>query len=100
MAVRSRRNSYIGRKAIYKGEADNGTESKYGTLTDYVDRAMKHATYDKLEAGTFVGRVPPCKGVSAFGATLSECEDELRSTLEDWIFVGSNSGGWRLSKSS
>jgi len=57
-------------------------------LTDYVDRAMKHATYDKLEDGTFVGRVPPCKGVIAFGATLSECEDELRSTLEDWIFIG------------
>ena len=57
-------------------------------LTDYVDRAMKHATYDKLEDGTFVGRVPLCKGVIAFGTTLSECEDELRSTLEDWIFTG------------
>ena len=36
-------------------------------LTDYVNRAMKHATYDKLEDGTFVGRVPLCKGVIAFG---------------------------------
>jgi len=26
--------------------------------------------------------------VVAFGATLSECKDELRSTLEDWILVG------------
>jgi len=57
-------------------------------LTDYVDRAMKHATYDKLEDGTFVGRDPLCKGVIAFGVTLSECEDELRSILEDWIFTG------------
>ena len=57
-------------------------------LTDYVEKAMKHATYDKLEDGTFVGRVPPCKGVIAFGATLSECEEELRSTLEDWILIG------------
>lgn len=57
-------------------------------LTDYVDRAMAHATYDKMEDGTFVGRIPLCKGVIAFGATLRECEDELRSTLEDWIFVG------------
>jgi hypothetical protein len=24
----------------------------------------------------------------AFGAKLSECENELRSTLEDWIFMG------------
>ena len=30
----------------------------------------------------------PCKGVMALGATLRECEDELRSTLEDWILVG------------
>jgi len=50
------------------------------------------ATYDKLEDGTFVGRIPPCKGVVAFAATLRECEDELRSTLEDWILVGFQAG--------
>jgi hypothetical protein len=26
--------------------------------------------------------------VIAFGKTLCECEDELHSTLEDWILVG------------
>jgi len=57
-------------------------------LTEYVDQAMAHAVYDKLEDGTFVGRIPPCKGVVAFGATLRECEEALRSTLEDWILVG------------
>ncbi len=57
-------------------------------LTDYVDQAMAHAVYDKLEDGTFAGRIPLCKGVVAFGATLRECEDELRSTLEDWILIG------------
>jgi len=57
-------------------------------LTEYVDNAMALAVYDKLEDGSFVGRIPSCKGVIAFGATLRECEDELRSTLEDWILVG------------
>ena len=57
-------------------------------LTEYVEQAMTHAIYDKLEDGTFAGRIPSCKGVVAFGATLRECEDELRSTLEDWILVG------------
>jgi len=57
-------------------------------LTEYVNLAMAEAVYDKLEDGTFAGRVPACKGVIAFGATLRECEDELRSTLEDWIVVG------------
>ncbi len=27
-------------------------------------------------------------GVLAFSSTLRDCEEELRSTLEDWIFVG------------
>jgi len=49
---------------------------------------MDQAVYDKLEDGTFASRIPACKGVVAFGATLRECEEELRSTLEDWILVG------------
>ena len=57
-------------------------------LTEYVNQLMAHALYDKLEDGTFAGRIPQCKGVVTFGATLRECEDELRSTLEDWILVG------------
>ncbi len=57
-------------------------------LSEYVQQAMSQATYDKLEDGTFTGRIPPCKGVVAFAASLRTCEDELRSTLEDWILVG------------
>ena len=57
-------------------------------LTEYVERAMAQAVYDKLEDGTFAGRIPSCKGVVAFGSSLRECADELRSTLEDWILVG------------
>ena len=57
-------------------------------LTGYVERALAQSAYDKLEDGTFTGHIPECKGVVAFGTTLRECQDELRSTLEDWIFVG------------
>lgn len=57
-------------------------------LTDYVNQALAHAVCDKLEDGSFAGRIPQCKGVIAFASTLRECEDELRSTLEDWILVG------------
>jgi predicted RNase H-like HicB family nuclease len=49
---------------------------------------MTHAVYDKLKDGTCASRIPPCKGVVAFGSTLRECEDELCSTLKDWILVG------------
>jgi predicted RNase H-like HicB family nuclease len=57
-------------------------------LSEYVEQAMALALYDKLEDGTFSGRIPGCKGVVAFGATLRESELELRSVLEDWILVG------------
>ena len=57
-------------------------------LTGYIEEAMAQATYDKLEDGTYAGRIPSCRGVVAFGKTLRKCEDELRATLEDWILVG------------
>jgi predicted RNase H-like HicB family nuclease len=57
-------------------------------LSDYVDGALDRAIYDKLDDGTFAGRVPDCPGAVAFGTTLRICEDELRATLEDWIVLG------------
>ncbi len=59
-----------------------------GIITDYIEKALSLATYDKLADGTFAGRIPPCKGVVAFGATLRECHEGLRSTLEDWVLLG------------
>lgn len=57
-------------------------------LSDYIERAMAQAEYDKLEDDTFSGYISPCTGVIAFGETLMGCQTELRSTLEDWILVG------------
>ncbi len=57
-------------------------------LTGYIELALAEAVYDKIEDGSFFGRIPSCKGVVAFGKTLRECEDELRSTLEEWILMG------------
>jgi predicted RNase H-like HicB family nuclease len=57
-------------------------------LSEYIKQAMAQAFYDKIEDGTLTGRISSCKGVVAFGTTLRECEDKLRSTLEDWILVG------------
>ena len=62
--------------------------SLQNVLSDYVNEAMAEALYDKLEDGTFAGRIPACQGVVAFGTTLRQCQDELRSTLEDWLLVG------------
>jgi predicted RNase H-like HicB family nuclease len=57
-------------------------------LTSYINAALSNAIYDKLDDGSFVGRIPACKGVIAFGASLRACEQELHSTLEDWLLLG------------
>jgi hypothetical protein len=57
-------------------------------LTEYLDRAMAQAVYDKLHDGTYGGRIPACAGVVAFGASLNDCSADLRSTLEDWVLLG------------
>ncbi|MDQ3747159.1 MAG: type II toxin-antitoxin system HicB family antitoxin [Acidobacteriota bacterium] len=61
-------------------------------LSEYIERALALAEYDKLEDGSFAGRIPECPGVVSFGATLRECEAELRSTLEDWVWLGLKMG--------
>lgn len=57
-------------------------------LGDHVTHAMALAIYDKLDDGGYTSRIPPCKGVAAFGPTLQICEATLRSTLEEWIVFG------------
>jgi predicted RNase H-like HicB family nuclease len=61
---------------------------QYGhMLLDYITAAMKTAVYEKLDDGTFCGTVRRCPGVISFAATLYECQEELRSVLEDWLIV-------------
>jgi predicted RNase H-like HicB family nuclease len=62
--------------------------ARYSILSDYIEQALAKAVYDKLDDGTFAGRIPMCKGVVAFAGTLRECEQELHSVLEDWILLG------------
>jgi predicted RNase H-like HicB family nuclease len=57
-------------------------------LTDYVESALAQAVYEKLDDASYAGRIPPCNGVLAFASSLKGCEDELRSTLEDWLLTG------------
>jgi predicted RNase H-like HicB family nuclease len=57
-------------------------------LSDYIEQAVAAAVYEDLADGTVAGRIPPCPGVVAFAETSSQCADELRSVLEEWILVG------------
>ena len=56
-------------------------------LTEYINKAMSKAVYDKLDDGSFSGKIPTCPGVVAFGETLYHCQKELKSSLEGWLIV-------------
>lgn len=57
-------------------------------LSEYLEQAMAKAIYDKLEDGTYVGKIPECTGVIAFSTALHDCEQNLRSVLEEWLLLG------------
>ena len=40
---------------------DGGEAATECILTGYVESAMSSATFDKLDDGTFAGRIPPCQ---------------------------------------
>ncbi|MFC1911110.1 type II toxin-antitoxin system HicB family antitoxin [Chloroflexota bacterium] len=56
-------------------------------LTEYVERAMSRAMYEKLEDGTYCGKIPECSGTIAFDETLYQCQSRLKSVLEGWLLV-------------
>lgn len=54
--------------------------------TDYIQAAMKQATYRLLEDGSYFGEIPSFKDeVWSHDTTLADCQDGLRSVLEEWI---------------
>ncbi|MBT9162299.1 MAG: type II toxin-antitoxin system HicB family antitoxin [Dehalococcoidia bacterium] len=56
-------------------------------LTEYIDKAMSEALYEKLEDGTYAGKIAQCEGAIAFGQTFYECQNELKAALEGWLIV-------------
>ena len=56
-------------------------------LIEYITKAMSKAVYEKLEDGTYSGEIPKTAGVIAFGETLYQCQEELKSVLEGWLIV-------------
>jgi len=50
-------------------------------LTDYVEQALAEAVYNKVEDGSFVGHIPSCHGVVAFGAFSATART---SSIQRW----------------
>ncbi len=56
-------------------------------FADYVQAAMRHATYEILSDKTFYGSIPGFQGVWANADTLEACRDELADVLEGWLLL-------------
>jgi predicted RNase H-like HicB family nuclease len=56
-------------------------------LTDYIKAAMRHATYEILDDGTYYGEIPGVEGVFSNAQTLEETRDLLQSVLEGWLLL-------------
>jgi len=57
-------------------------------LTDYIQTAMSHATYELLPDRTFYAEIPGLAGVYANTDTLESCRAQLQEVLEGWIVLG------------
>jgi len=57
-------------------------------LNNYMDKAMSHAQFERIEDGTWFGLIPGLDGLWANAPTEEMCQQELRETLEGWILLG------------
>ncbi len=57
-------------------------------LTSYIKAAMARATYEQMEDGSYLGRIPGLDGVWANAETVEVCQKELQEVLEEWIMIG------------
>jgi predicted RNase H-like HicB family nuclease len=67
------------------GLVESATEDT--VLVEYLNAAMEHAVYDKIEdEEPYYGEIPDLQGLWATGASLEECRRHLLRALEDWVF--------------
>jgi predicted RNase H-like HicB family nuclease len=61
-------------------------------LTNYIQAAMRRATYEILSDNMYYGEIPDFQGVYANAETLEDCREELQEVLEGWIVLGLRMG--------
>lgn len=62
-------------------------------LTEYIDEAMKNASYEIIEdEEPFYGEIPLLPGVWATGKSLEGCRANLKETVEGWILLSIRKG--------
>jgi predicted RNase H-like HicB family nuclease len=56
-------------------------------FSEYIQAALKRATYETLENGTLMAIVEDLPGVIATGKTFEDCRQDLIEVIEEWIAI-------------
>jgi predicted RNase H-like HicB family nuclease len=56
-------------------------------LISYIQTAMRHAEFERMEDGRYFGTIGECPGLWADGDSVETCRTELQSVLEDWLIL-------------
>ena len=56
-------------------------------LSEFIEKKLKRATYERLEDGSYYGEIPGLRGVWADAKNLEDCRRELREVLEGWLVL-------------
>jgi predicted RNase H-like HicB family nuclease len=70
---------------VYIRRVDIRRSEENFVLTDYIDAALRHATYKILEDGSYWGEIPALPGLWGSGPTLEACREDLRDVVQDWL---------------
>ena len=56
-------------------------------LSEFIEKQLKKATYERLGDGNYYGEIPGLRGVWADAKNLEDCRKELREVLEGWLVL-------------
>jgi len=56
-------------------------------LTEYLQAAMRHAEYERLDDGDWYAHIPGLVGLWASAKTVEDTRNDLFSALEDWLYI-------------
>ena len=56
-------------------------------LSEFIEKQVQKATYERLEDGSYYGEIPGLRGVWADAKNLKDCRRELREVLEGWLVL-------------
>ena len=62
------------------------------TITEYLNAALREASYERLEDGTWFASIPQLPGLWASGPTVEDTRKDLVDALPGWIEVHLKAG--------